>query len=231
MKEYNLTDSKEDCIKYMANLSFPNLFNPTDSKFGLSDHQYSMLSMYYDNASVALDYYTNNNMISFQFADTHNVENIPYAEKLLTDKNINFTNNKDLLKLTPDYNASNEYKKMPIGRTVAPYKGFDLNVCGLNFCSSFDTGIPFNLNLSIMISQTLFFIELFIQQGFEIISQILAVSNSKYLRNGTGNSLMGEIESKINAIDNIKIQLNQNVSSLIYNCDCKKNIRCYIKQW
>ena len=222
MKQLNLKDKKEDCIKYMASLSFPNLFDSSEPNLGLSDYQFSMLEMFFDNSSVALDYYINNNLISFQFADTHNVENIPYAEKLLTEKNIDFSANNELLKLTPDYNATNEYNMMPIGRTVSPYKGFDLNLCGINFCTSFSDGLPFNLNISIMITQTLFFLELFLQQGFNLINQIIEVFNSKYLRNGTGNTLMGEIKLKIDNNTNIEVQLGKGVSSIIYECRCEK---------
>ena len=55
MKEAGLEDNREDAIRYMARYSFPANFNPADEKLGLTDHDFEMLSAFYDNASVAMD--------------------------------------------------------------------------------------------------------------------------------------------------------------------------------
>ena len=55
MKEAGLEDPREDALKYMARYSFPALYNPEDKKLGLSDHDYEMISAYYDTGAEAMD--------------------------------------------------------------------------------------------------------------------------------------------------------------------------------
>lgn len=55
MREAGLEDPREDALKYMARYSFPAQYNPDDEKLGLSDHDYEMISAYYDLGSVAMD--------------------------------------------------------------------------------------------------------------------------------------------------------------------------------
>lgn len=48
-------DKKQEVLKYMARLSYPTLYNPGDSHFGLNDHQYGLLETYYNNASPTIE--------------------------------------------------------------------------------------------------------------------------------------------------------------------------------
>jgi 3-oxosteroid 1-dehydrogenase len=48
-------DNRDDAIRYMARYSFPAHYNPADEKLGLTDHDFDMLSAYYDIATVAMD--------------------------------------------------------------------------------------------------------------------------------------------------------------------------------
>jgi len=50
-----IKDERDDAIRYYARLAYPTLYNPKDSRFGLSEHQYSLIAAYYDNASAAVD--------------------------------------------------------------------------------------------------------------------------------------------------------------------------------
>lgn len=50
-----VTDSKEDCLQYMARYSYPEQYDPDSPTLGLSDHGYSLLAAYYDNAAAAVD--------------------------------------------------------------------------------------------------------------------------------------------------------------------------------
>ena len=55
LREKGISDSKEDCLEYLARYSFPEHFNASDTKLGLTDHAYSLLEAFYDNASKATD--------------------------------------------------------------------------------------------------------------------------------------------------------------------------------
>ncbi|PWT86850.1 MAG: flavoprotein, partial [Blastocatellia bacterium] len=49
------TDSRDDCIRYMARTAYPTLYNAGDSRFGLPEIEYGLLTSFYDNASPTLD--------------------------------------------------------------------------------------------------------------------------------------------------------------------------------
>jgi len=55
MHDAGIKDPREDALRYYARLAYPTLYNPKDSHFGLSEHQYSLIAAYYDNASAAVD--------------------------------------------------------------------------------------------------------------------------------------------------------------------------------
>jgi 3-oxosteroid 1-dehydrogenase len=55
MREKGLQDSKEGCLRFMARLSYPTLYSPTATRFGLPEHEYSLIEAFYDNASPAID--------------------------------------------------------------------------------------------------------------------------------------------------------------------------------
>jgi len=55
MQALGITDSKEDCIRYMARLSRPERYVADDPTFGLSDWEYAMCEAFYDNASTATE--------------------------------------------------------------------------------------------------------------------------------------------------------------------------------
>lgn len=48
-------DSKDDCLHYLVRFSFPQRYNPDSSTLGISDHAYSLLAAFYDNAATAID--------------------------------------------------------------------------------------------------------------------------------------------------------------------------------
>jgi 3-oxosteroid 1-dehydrogenase len=55
MAELGLEDPKDDAIRYMARLAFPELYDADDPKLGISDHKYSLIEGFYDNGSIAVD--------------------------------------------------------------------------------------------------------------------------------------------------------------------------------
>jgi succinate dehydrogenase/fumarate reductase flavoprotein subunit len=49
------TDPREDALKYMARLSYPQLYDPESPTLGLLQENYDLIATYYDTASVAVD--------------------------------------------------------------------------------------------------------------------------------------------------------------------------------
>jgi succinate dehydrogenase/fumarate reductase flavoprotein subunit len=55
MREQGILDSKQDCLRFMARLSYPTLYNAKENRFGIPEYEYSLLETYYDNASPTVD--------------------------------------------------------------------------------------------------------------------------------------------------------------------------------
>ena len=55
MREKGLADPKTDCLRYMARVSYPQIYNAKDPKFGLPENEFSLLEAHYDNASATAD--------------------------------------------------------------------------------------------------------------------------------------------------------------------------------
>lgn len=58
-KEAGIEDGRELALPYMARYSFPQLYNPDDPQFGLPDHEYSLMSTYFDTASKMAEFIEN----------------------------------------------------------------------------------------------------------------------------------------------------------------------------
>jgi succinate dehydrogenase/fumarate reductase flavoprotein subunit len=54
-KEKGIADTKDDAVRYMARYSYPQLYNPNDPRLGLPEHEYELISTYYDRSSEAID--------------------------------------------------------------------------------------------------------------------------------------------------------------------------------
>lgn len=55
MAANGLTDDRDGAIRYMARYAFPHDYDADDEKLGLTDHDYEMISAFYDKASVGMD--------------------------------------------------------------------------------------------------------------------------------------------------------------------------------
>src|SRR5262245_33660773 len=97
MRERQLTDPREDCLRYMARTAYPTLYNANDRRLGLPENEFGLLGAFYDNAA-------------------------PTVESLRTtgvlDKHVLWTN--DAGELWPDYYAHLQENKAPRGRTMFP---------------------------------------------------------------------------------------------------------------
>jgi succinate dehydrogenase/fumarate reductase flavoprotein subunit len=55
MRAAGKIDPKPDALKYMARLSYANLYDPDSPTLGLPQHSYDLISTYYDTGSIAVD--------------------------------------------------------------------------------------------------------------------------------------------------------------------------------
>ena len=55
MKKLGMVDKKDDCIRYMARISRPEIYDPTAPRFGMSKADYDMCAAIFDNASKATE--------------------------------------------------------------------------------------------------------------------------------------------------------------------------------
>ncbi len=56
LKARGIKDSKEDCLRYLARFSYPEIYIPDSPTLGLSASAYALLEAFYDNASDAIDH-------------------------------------------------------------------------------------------------------------------------------------------------------------------------------
>ncbi len=55
MRSRGLADPRPDALRYMARLAHPDHYTPVDPRLGLSEHQYQLITTYYDRAPEVLD--------------------------------------------------------------------------------------------------------------------------------------------------------------------------------
>ena len=55
MQAMGIKDKKDDCIRYMARLSRPEVYDPNHPRFGMSEWEYEACAAIYDNASTATE--------------------------------------------------------------------------------------------------------------------------------------------------------------------------------
>jgi 3-oxosteroid 1-dehydrogenase len=55
MKAMGIKDKKDDCIRYMARLSRPEVYDPNHPRFGMTEWEYQACAAIYDNASTATE--------------------------------------------------------------------------------------------------------------------------------------------------------------------------------
>src|SRR4051812_13740037 len=70
MRAAGIEDPKDDCIRYMARLSYPPLYDPTSPTFGLPQPAYDLIEAFYDNASVAVDLFMELGAMPLEMGDT-----------------------------------------------------------------------------------------------------------------------------------------------------------------
>ena len=57
MREEGLSDPRDDALRYMARLSYPQLYDPCDDRLGLSPQHYDLIAGFYDQGSAMVDHH------------------------------------------------------------------------------------------------------------------------------------------------------------------------------
>ena len=55
LRAAGINDSREDCLRYMARYSYPELYDENDPTLGIPPRHYRLLTAFYDNAAGAID--------------------------------------------------------------------------------------------------------------------------------------------------------------------------------
>ncbi len=88
-REKGIEDKKQDAVRYMARYSFPQLYNPADSRLGLPQNEYELISAYYDNASPMVDHLEKVGALkAIQEINWTGKPQVDYMEMLPEDKGI-----------------------------------------------------------------------------------------------------------------------------------------------
>ena len=69
MRAAGIEDPKSDCIRYMARLSRPEMYNPKAPRFGLPEWEYSQYEAIYDNASTATELLRKKGALDYRHCD------------------------------------------------------------------------------------------------------------------------------------------------------------------
>ena len=56
LRAEGIEDPREDCLRYMARLSYPGLYDPSSLTLGLGRVEFELLEAYYDHGSEAVDH-------------------------------------------------------------------------------------------------------------------------------------------------------------------------------
>lgn len=88
-KEKGISDVKEDALRYMARCSYPQLYNPEDSRLGLPENEFALIETYYDRASEMVDYLEDNEAVkSIQEINWTGKPQVDYMDHLPENKGV-----------------------------------------------------------------------------------------------------------------------------------------------
>ncbi|WP_321390510.1 FAD-dependent oxidoreductase [Emcibacter sp.] len=100
LREQGIQDKKRDAIAYMAHYSYPQIFNPESSTFGLEEIDYKLIEAFYDNGYKAIEHLEKVDAVKFKQFRLFQVD-VP----------------------APDYADHLPENKVPTGRALEPAVG------------------------------------------------------------------------------------------------------------
>ncbi|MDD5289412.1 MAG: FAD-binding protein, partial [Dehalococcoidales bacterium] len=72
LRASGVQDTKDDCMRFLARGNYPVQYNPNDSRLGLPQREYDLLSTFYDNASKAIEYFAQSGALVSQSSPVPN---------------------------------------------------------------------------------------------------------------------------------------------------------------
>lgn len=111
LRSYGVEDGREDAIRYMCRMSFPQHYSAGAPMFGVPRKAYELIETHYDTGSQALDYLTAAGVLDLTAED-------PRADEPIV---LPFSGN--VVKGFPDYGANLAEDKVPRGRHIGPTPG------------------------------------------------------------------------------------------------------------
>jgi 3-oxosteroid 1-dehydrogenase len=88
-RENGIKDTREDAVPYMARYSFPHIYNREDPHLGLPEHEYNLISTYYDTVSKMMEFLENTGKLKLMME-------INWTGKPQVDYMENYPENKDV---------------------------------------------------------------------------------------------------------------------------------------
>lgn len=101
MEELGLEDPREDALKYMVRLAYPQLYNPDSPTLGLSQHNYDLIATFYDTGAEAVQTFEEWGALVSQISASFGFSEEPDISD-------------------PDYHADLPEDAAPYGRTLSP---------------------------------------------------------------------------------------------------------------
>ena len=86
MRNLGIADNREDCLRFMARLSYPELYDPRDAFFGLPENEYQLLAAYYDNAAPVVEFLANEGVLNLDLWMYANEPMVDYYSDLAENK-------------------------------------------------------------------------------------------------------------------------------------------------
>ena len=88
LREKGIEDKREDCLKYMARYSYPQIYDPKSPTLGLPESRYRLIEAFYDNGSRMIDYIESTGVLQYKQVTTYAPDKLSadYAGHLPEDK-------------------------------------------------------------------------------------------------------------------------------------------------
>lgn len=111
LRGYGVHDSRDDALRYMCRMSFPQHYDADSPRFGIPEKAFELIETHYDNGAAAIEYLTQAGVLDLT------------AEDPSSDEPIVLPFSGNIVKGFPDYGANLAEDKVPRGRHIGPTPG------------------------------------------------------------------------------------------------------------